>query len=480
MSEERTIVVSNRLPGIRREAPAGEAEVPAGGLASAVFGTLRGLPGAVWVGWSGRTVEDHAPRRVRRQTVSGVELVGLPLGENELRDYYQGYCNETLWPLLHCFQSRVRIRAEHEECYRGVQRRFAETLMSLLRPGDVVWVHDYHLLLLGRELRGLGWDGKIGFFLHTPFPPHELWQLLPDPARLFEGLLHYDLVGFHVGGYRDNYVHCCKTELSAAWDGRWLSACGRTQAVGIYPVGIDPAEFVPDRPAPTVRTRREVLGRTIRDRRLILGVDRLDYTKGIPERIEAFSRLLREHPEWRKRVVFVQIASPSRADLAAYAEQRRRIEALLGRVNGELGEHDWTPIRYVYRTYPREFLAKLYREADVALVTPLRDGMNLVAKEFVAAQYPDSPGVLVLSRTAGAARSLREALLVNPFDASEVGAALHRALCMPVEERRSRHHALFERVSTHTASAWGRTFLTDLGREAQAPGDRLSVPSRRV
>jgi trehalose 6-phosphate synthase len=393
--------------------------------------------------------------------IGDVELVGLGLTQREMSSYYLGFCNQTLWPLFHCFSSRVSIDASHEECYRSVQARFAKAIRPLLRPGDLVWVHDYHFLLLGRELRRLGWTGRIGFFLHIPFPPHDLWKILPDPEGFLDAMQDYDLVGFHVPGFLDNYLYCCKRELPPACEGTLLRA-GRAQRAGHYPIGIDPADFLPKACEPGKRRPRGELDRIVRGRRLILGVDRLDYTKGIPERFSAFEEFLRRSPEWRRKVSFIQIAAPSRTGVPQYREIKERVESVLGRVNAEMAEHDWVPLRYVHRTFSRERLAEFYREAAVGLVTPLRDGMNVVAMEFVASQRPESPGVLVLSRTAGAADLMPEAILVNPFLTTDVARGIQRALEMPIEERFERHKALLEHVLKGTAKEWSEKFLRDL------------------
>jgi trehalose 6-phosphate synthase len=477
----RLVVVSNRLPAGRPRDGIEERGTPVGGLATAILDALRRRNDSVWVGWSGRSAEAERADRLSRTLVHGVDLLGLALTDAEIDGYYHGFCNQTLWPLLHCFQGKVRIRLAHEEAYRAVQARFADALMRLLKPDDLVWVHDYHLMLLGRELRRRGWKGRVGFFLHTPFPPLEMWQILPQPEDHLDALLQYDVAGFHVSGFLENYIHCCRRMLRASWDGGWLEARGRRQHVEAYPVGIEPDDFRRAAGDGSGRKRSGTLIRALRDRALILGVDRLDYTKGIPERLQAFERLVRRHEEWRKRLVFVQIASPSREEVPEYGEQRRRIEALLGRINGELGEHDWVPIRYLYRAYERGFLARLYRQADVGLVTPLRDGMNLVAKEFVAAQDPDDPGVLVLSLSAGAAQQLEEALLVNPFITADLARGMHRALVMPLEERRERHAALLRRIRRETASDWARRFVRDLEfPRAREAGDRIVALESRI
>jgi trehalose 6-phosphate synthase len=470
----RLFVVSNRLPSLRSDLNVGGPEAPAGGLANAVMAALRRHPGSSWMGWTGRPAQDEDNEELSQRIVRGVRFLGLPLSKVEIELYYNGYCNRTLWPLFHCFQDLVHVRREEERAYDTVQRRFATALAPHLRADDMLWVHDYHLMLFGRELRDLGWNGRMGFFLHIPFPPLELWTLLADPADTMAALLEYDVAGFHVPRFAENYVQAATRLLGATWDGTHLRWREHVQRVGAYPVGIDLATFVPT-PADLERSRaREVLGNVVGERRVLVGVDRLDYTKGITERILSYEEFLRRHPEWRHRVVFLQIAAPSRTRVRAYLERRRQVESLVSRVNGELGEHDWMPIRYLYRTYSQDFLSDLYREADAALITPLRDGMNLVAKEFVAAQDPEHPGVLVLSRTAGAAEELREAVLVNPFVQSDLARGMHEALTMSESERRRRHRALFARVRAGTAEEWGRRFLGELARlDEPAPAPSL-------
>jgi trehalose 6-phosphate synthase len=358
-----------------------------------------------------------------------------------------------------------------------VQARFAAALRPQLRHGDRIWVHDYHLMPLGRELRRLGWTGRIGFFLHVPFPPYELWQLLPDPAGLLSALFDYDLIGFQTEGGLDNYRYCCRRLLGAEEVAGRLRVGSRTQAAGVYPVGIDPDSF---RPVAGVRERpaRGDLTRVVRGRRLILGVDRLDYTKGIPERILAYEEFLRRYPQWRKKVSLVQIASPSREAAPLYIQQKRILDHIIGRVNGEMAEHDWVPIRYLYRSYPRPTLARFYRDAAIGLVTPLRDGMNLVAKEFVAAQRPEDPGVLILSRGAGACDELPEAVIVNAVLPADVADGIAKALAMPIEERIARHRALLDRVRAGSVQVWSARFLEDLegATRSFATGAGLSAP----
>jgi len=487
----RLIVVSNRLPGPPAAGPhlVGR-ETTAGGLAAAILGALQGRSGSLWVGWNGRTVASGRAGHLQHHRRDGVDLASFPLTTAEMEGYYHGFCNQTLWPILHCFQGRVRTRLRDQASYEAVQGRFADMLMPLLRRGDMVWVHDYHLIPLARELMRRGWRGRTGFFLHTPFPPLEMWEVLPRPRGMLEALFDYDIVGFHVPGFLDNYVYCARRILGADWDGRRLTHAGRSQIAAVYPVGIDPDVWRPrpgrgaaatdDGQDAATRVGEASLAnirllRGLQDRRMILGVDRLDYTKGIPQRLQAVERFFRRHTEWRRRAVYVQVASPSRAQVPEYAEQRRRIEATLGRVNGELSEPDWTPIRYLYRAYGRPLLARLYREADVGLVTPLRDGMNLVAKEYVAAQDPADPGVLILSHTAGAAQQLEDAVLVNPFVPADVAEGIAAALEMPLAERQRRHGRLLATVAESTAEAWAGRFIHDLTLSAAAPPRPLHV-----
>lgn len=450
----RVVVVSNRLPSPRRRA--GTFDLPAGGLVSVLFDALSARrSGGLWVGWNDST---RGESRSRRTHLGRLTLVGLSLPQEEVDGYYAGFCNQALWPILHGFPGRARFELEHLDCYLRAQRRFARAVLRELRPRDLVWIHDYHLLLLPQLLREGGFAGRIGFFVHTPFPPPDLWELLPRAAELLRGLAAANLVGFQTRHHRDNFTACRR---------RLLPKLARLETrLAVYPVGIEPSEF---EPSPIVEKRpktRSQLIDMVGGRQVVLGVDRLDYSKGLPERFRAFALFLHRHPEWRRRVCLVQIASPSRGGLEWYRRERLELEQLVGRINGELAEVDWTPIRYLHRSFGRETLARLYRGADVGLVTPLRDGMNLVAKEFVAAQRTTDPGVLVLSRFAGASATLREALAVNPYVIEETAEAIRTALEMPLAERRLRQRKLLRVVRRDTASAWAEGFLTDLASSA--------------
>ena len=460
MTQDRLVVVSNRLPEMETDFKTEAIQHrPVGGLVSAIRPAMKGSGGGMWMGWSGRSVPAARAGEVTEKKLEDILLIGLDLPETDFNPYYNGFCNRGLWPLCHSMPERLKLSRAEERAYRRINVRFAQALMPRLSPRDLVWVQDFQLIPLGAELRALGWKGRTGFFLHVPFPPHEIWGILPDPASLLRDLLEYDLVGFHTQIYRDNYVQTCIRILGASWDGARLSLGGRRQRAGFFPIGIDVERFLPSEEMEG--EKRQPISRLggVAGAKLILGVDRLDYTKGIPERVNAMDVLLRNRAQWRRRVSLVQICSPSRTRVPEYMEQKRLVETVVGHVNGEWGDHEWMPIRYLFRTYHPNDLARFYQEADVGLVTPLRDGMNLVAKEFVAAQDADDPGVLVLSRFAGAAEEMEEALLVNPYLAEDMADVIHQALQMTLEERRTRHALLLSKVLERPAHRWAEGFL---------------------
>ena len=333
--------------------------------------------------------------------------------------------------------------------------------MGLLKPQDVLWVHDYHLFTLGSEMRRLGWQGKIGFFLHVPFPPPEILSVLPWGPQLLQGLLAYDLVGVHTRQYAKNCLDGLVMELGGSANDRTFVSDEGTTNVTARPVGIDPFQFRQWSESGIQTEPRRLLQRLPPGRHIILGVDRLDYTKGVPLRLMAFERLLERYPNHRGRVTLVQVASPSRTNVPHYVQEKEQVERLVGRINGRFATGDWTPVHYLYRTASQTELAFLYRSAAVCLVTPLRDGMNLIAKEFVASQG-DPPGVLVLSRFCGAAEAMVDALLVNPYDIDHTAMAIHEGLVMPTKERRRRSRALLKEVQTNTAQHWCDGFLEEL------------------
>ena len=444
------IVASNRLPS----APTGDRQREVGGLVSALLPTLEKTQG-VWFGWSGAERDPGLKLRVEPSETFTRAQFDYPLTWRQR--FYAGFCNRCLWPLLHGF-TRVHYADDEWACYVEANKAYARMLMELGSGTAQIWVQDFHLMLVGRELRHAGHRGRIGFYLHVPFPALDVIETMPWATQVVSALLDYDRIGFQTQRWADNFLVTVRGLLGTEAE---MRARDRTRVI---PVGIDPDRFaeaaaVHANPNESISLGLEAM---LGGRKLILGVDRLDYSKGIPERLEAYARLLENFPEWRNQVSFVQVSVPTRSDVPEYGELRSRVELLVGRINGTYGEADWVPVRYLYRSYDQESLARLYRQAAVGLVTPLRDGMNLVAKEFVAAQDSEDPGVLLLSKFAGAAEQLPLALLTNPYHADGLAADLDTALRMPREERITRHSALRNIVWRDTAAAWASRFLDEL------------------
>jgi len=472
----RLLIVSNRLPVTVRGGPGGLAVEPsAGGLATGMKGPHE-RSGGTWIGWPGDLAGlDGAARAEVDRRLTELRLAAVPLSPDEITRFYEGYANGVLWPLLHYSVARLPAEVRDFDAYEAVNARFADAVAERWEPGDRIWVHDYQLMLVPRMLRELLPGARIGFFLHIPFPSSEIFRMLPQRERLLEGLLGADLVGFHAPGYVRHFASAVLRLLGAPAQVDRIEWGGREVRLGVFPMGVDAARF--DAAARTEDVRALVETHRAAGTQLLVGVDRLDYTKGIPRRLLAFDALLRRHPELRERVRLVQVAVPSRENVEAYREVRDEVDALVGRIHGEFATASWSPIHYLYRGLAFEEIVALYRAADAALVTPLRDGMNLVAKEFVASR-PDEDGVLVLSEFAGAAAELAEAVFVNPYDVEATAEALHRALTMPPEERRTRMVGLRERVIGHDVHWWSGAFLAAL-EAAQPPSPGRGGPSPR-
>jgi trehalose 6-phosphate synthase len=467
----RLVVVSNRVADPRKTA--------AGGLAVALADVLNGT-GGLWFGWSGKLVEtpEGEEPRLHVHQAGAVKLATLDLSRSDYESYYVGYSNGVLWPVFHYRLDLADFDAGYIAGYRRVNQLFARKLKPLLRDDDIIWVHDYHLIPLAAELRALGCTQRIGFFLHIPLPPPLILAAIPGHDWLVRGLCSYDLVGFQSQADHQHFCDYIQAEAGAQdlLEGRWR-VFNRTVHAGAYPIGIDVEEFTALANAPEGREMHERMRREYSRRKLLVGVDRLDYSKGLPQRMRAFRELLAKYPETHNSATLIQIASPSREDVSAYTDILHQLESLCGSINGNFGELDWMPVRYMHRTVARARLPGLYRASRVALVTPLRDGMNLVAKEFIAAQDPADPGVLVLSRFAGAAEQLKEALLVNPYDVEGTAGAIHLALQMPAEERRSRHDALLATIKRQDVHWWCDTFLDTL---AKAKAEETGTPWLRL
>jgi trehalose 6-phosphate synthase len=451
----RTVIVSNRVPSPTEKA------ATAGGLAVALADAA--TAGSLWFGWSGRRAEETAQKASIATSDDGVTYATIDIAERDYQKFYNGFANGALWPLLHYRTGLLRFSRPDYEAYRAVNRAFAEALLPLLRPDDLIWVHDYQLLTLAAELRALGVTNRIGFFLHIPFVPPSLLAVLPPAVELLSSMSACDVIGFQTVADADVYVENVIALLRVRPDkDRLYEYAGRRVQVVVTPIGIDAAKFAAEAKRAELTAEAARLHESLSDRALVLGVDRLDYSKGLPQRFDAFGRLLYAYPQHRRCVNFLQIAARSRQEVGSYQALRRELDRRAGDINGEFSDFDWVPLRYMTHAVKRNAIAGFYRRANIGLVTPLRDGMNLVAKEYVAAQDEADPGVLVLSQFAGAADELTEALIVNPFDADEVAAAMHQGLVMVKEERQERHAALFAKVCHTTAQRFCEQFLTIL------------------
>ncbi|HEY8078574.1 MAG TPA: trehalose-phosphatase [Labilithrix sp.] len=454
------LVVSNRLPDLRHIEGEDEKKRNVGGLVSALEPALRAR-GGMWLGWSGRTVPNTETVESGVVEDGTAQLAWVDYKESWYREYYSGFCNGTLWPLFHSFPSRVTIDEADWAAYQEVHEAFADFASRLVARHAMLWAHDYHLLMFARAMRQRGHTGPMGHFLHIPFPSLDMFAMLPWATQVIDAMLDYDLLGFHTPQHVANFLSCAAGLLPAKVSDDLVQYRGRSTHVTALPIGIVPETFQ-ETPEPGVVEEIEGLMRALQGTQLVLGVDRLDYTKGIPERLNAFGRLLHMFPEWRGKVSLVQVSVPSRADVPLYAEQRGMVESIVGRVNGEYGDGAWVPIRYLYRSYNKTQLSQLYRAAAVGYVTPLRDGMNLVAKEYIAAQDPESPGVLLLSRFAGAAVEMRDAVLTNPYYIDGMARDLDRSLRMEIGERKARYGKLIVTVQRSNAVTWAEHFLDAL------------------
>lgn len=457
----RLIAISNRT--------AADPSARAGGLAVAVWESLKST-GGVWFGWSGDVVEKPS-RSVQHLKDDGVEFVLTDLSMAEHDQYYLQYANSVLWPVFHYRLDLAAFNSEAFEVYAAVNQRIANIVTERLREGDSVWVHDYHFLLMGDCMRRAGWDGSIGFFLHIPFPPPEVFRALPEHQWIARAMCNYSVIGLQSEQDRSNFTRYLIEDCKGVDRGGGVyEAFNTTIKIEAYPIGIDAKGFAEAARTEKAKEASDRIGRFLGGRNLVIGVDRMDYSKGLPERFEAVGQLFDDHPETLGRVSVTQIAPPSRSKVDEYRELRQTLDRLAGRINGDHGDLDWIPLRYLARSYDREELAGLFRIARVGLVTPLRDGMNLVCKEFVMAQDASDPGVLILSEFAGAAEQLKDALLVNPHDTRKLAEVINLALTMPLEERVERWQALRKIVMEQDIAWWRKKFLKDL--------DALQVSSK--
>lgn len=460
LGARRIVAVSNREPYTRRVDDSGhvEFELRAGGLVTALAPVMRSSRG-IWIAWEPEgedrrdEVPSEGPQFILRQ---------VPLSADDIKDYYRGFANRALWPLCHYFVDSCHFDESEYETYFDVNQRFAEAVVTEENDEDLIWVHDYHFMLLPKLVRERSRkNNPIAYFHHIPFPPEQVFRVLPWRREILNGLLGADFLGFHTDTYVKNFLESCAGVLKADVDlvsgrVRWDN---RSVDVSAYPIGIETDQFEDMAKADATRQRSEAIRKNVGAEKFVLGVDRLDYSKGILQRLYAVERLFDLYPDFRGRVSFVQIAVPSRTAVKEYEDLKRNVDETVGRINGRFSNSGWTPIIYLYRGLPREELVAYYRAADVALITPLRDGMNLVAKEYVACKTDDD-GVLVLSEFAGASSELETALHVNPYSIQDMAIALQWALTMEEGERKRRMKAMREHVREWDVHRWLRSIVS--------------------
>lgn len=454
--DRRLVIVSNRVAMPKKNSGA------AGGLTVGILGALRDH-GGMWFGWSGKlTSGSTGDAEISRR--GKIDYATITLNETDYEQYYNGYSNMVLWPACHYLLDFMRYEGSDFDGYRRVNGVFAAKLAPLLKPDDIIWVHDYHLIPLASELRRAGIDNPIGFFMHVPFPSYEVLRAIPGYEYLLGCMCAYDVIGFHTAGDLAAFQTCIREPIVGAefLDRNRIKVSGGELIADVFPIGIDVDELQELATAAQELKQVRSMVRSLGGRELIIGVDRLDYSKGLLQRFLAYERLLERYPNAQKHVTLMQIAPPTRAGVRAYDEIRSELEQASGRINGRFAETDWVPIRYLNKGIARKPLMGFFRNSGAALVTPVRDGMNLVAKEFVAAQDPQDPGVLVLSSLAGAAQELTDAVIVNPHDRDDVADGIAMAINMPLDERRERHASMLEILRKNDIKAWRTRFVDAL------------------
>lgn len=471
MSKHSFVTVSNRLPiSVSKTEGKLEFQVSSGGLATAMSSLE--LSDSVWVGWCGIPSEDLTAKDKAEIRKKFAEHHASPvfLTHRQVELFYDGYSNDTIWPLFHYFQSVATYHEDYWVAYKEVNELFVSAVKQVAQNNATIWVHDYHLMLLPQMLRETRPRLVIGFFLHIPFPSFEIFRLLPERTEIVKGLLGADVIGFHIYDYVRHFMSSCQRLLGLKHHEAEIEYEGRIVRIGTYPIGIDYEKFKDVVGSRGVARHIKTLKRAYKSQKLVLSIDRLDYSKGIPERLEAFRMLLDQHPEYLGKIQLLMVAVPSRTSVESYKQLRDVIEQTVSRINGMYGTVDWSPISYQFQNRPFDEVVALYSMADVMLVTPIRDGMNLVAKEYIACKQK-SNGVLILSEMTGAADELPEALLINPNSAKSIAAALSQALSMSGREQRRRLKLMQQRLKSYDVKAWSRSFIDDL-ELASAGGNR--------
>lgn len=451
----RLVVVSNRVAK-----PESGSKGSEGGLAVGVMAAME-KTGGVWFGWNGKV--GNLPDKVEIEQRGSIEYATLGLTKSEYNNYYKGFANSVLWPLFHQRPELMKYQYADFVGYQAVNEKFARHLVPLLRDDDIVWVHDYHLIPLGMALRRMGVKCPIGFFLHTPFPPLDLLRTVPEHRSILTALMHYDLAGFQTDsdlrGFRESVQYSLRGHMGP---NRRVHFDDLSCTAGAYPIGIE-TDLLPSLVNRGKKTQDFTrMKESLADRKLIIGVDRLDYSKGLKQRFLAYESLLKSSPELHRKLVYLQISPISRGDVQAYGDFENKIDRIAGHIIGTYADFDWVPIRYLNRGFRRATILAMYNMARVGFVTPLRDGMNLVAKEYVVAQDPEDPGVLVLSKMAGAAAELNSAVIVNPYDIDAVAKHLKKATAMPLDERQDRWRKMMAVLKENNIHAWHQRFIRDL------------------
>lgn len=460
----RLLVVSNRLPvSIEQRKNSFNIKPSVGGLATGLGSFYKSYDSS-WLGWCGITSDNLSKNKINDIEIklkNDYSNIPLFLTENEVNKYYYGFCNRTIWPLFHCFTQYVIYDEKQWECYKKVNKKFCDAIIKMAEPDDNIWINDYHLMLLPTMLRKELPDARISFFLHIPFPPFEIFHLIPWRKEILEGLLGADLIGFHIYDYVHNFLDSVYNILGYDHTLGEIITNDRILKVDSFPMGIDYERYANAIELKEVRRNMAQIRRRMGKYKLILSVDRLDYTKGIPQRLEAFEQFLEKYPEYQGKVSLIQVSAPSRTKVYYYQQLKKEVDELVGRINGKYRTFDWNPIWYFYRSFTLENMAALYNMADIALVTPIKDGMNLIAKEFVATKSNDK-GVLILSEMAGAAKEMSEAIIVNPNNTNEVIEAIHQAIEMNEDEQIRRNKQMQFRLKRYNVRRWAEDFMDSL------------------
>jgi trehalose 6-phosphate synthase/phosphatase len=459
----RLLIVSNRMPiNVTKREGSLRFQPSVGGVATGLSSFYKSYQ-SLWIGWPGITMEKIRLDEIEKigEKLMDEDCYPVFLSQHDAENYYYGFCNKTIWPLFHHFPLYTSYSKSFWETYTRVNRTFCDAVVKVAEPDDVIWVHDYQLMLLPGLIRERLPDARIGFFLHIPFPSFEVFRLLPWRKEIIEGFLGADLIGFHTNDYVLHFLDSVHRLLGCEHAFGQISAGNRVIKVDVFPMGIDYKRFATAVHQPEVQRGIERIRKKMGDRRIILSIDRLDYTKGIAQRLEAFDFFLEKNPQYKEKITLILVAVPSRTGVERYAQLKNRVDELVGRINGKHGTIGWVPIWYLYRFQPFHSLVALYNIANAALVTPMRDGMNLIAKEFIATKA-DGKGVLILSEMAGASKELGEAIIVNPNNREEIAQALKEALTMPEEEQIERNRIMQKRLKRYNVVRWGTDFMDAL------------------